>query len=340
METILNYLESMFAQLPQTGEVLKAKKEMLAMMEDKYQELKDNGKSENEAVGTVISEFGNIEELTRELGIEDKTIKEDLSEDISGTTQNNTVIEPIRKVSINEGKEFIDEQRFLSVRIAIAVVMCILSPVILLVLGGISEDHIWPMIDEGFAMTVGCIVMFLLVAPAVGLFIVYGMKLEKYKYLHEEVFVLEDGAKAVFESMKKEETSIFGTRIAVGVILCILSVIPILIIGFMFEGIGSLEGLSVGVLLIIVAVAVYIFITAGMPYSGYDVLLQKGDYDIKKKDNKTFEGISTIYWCLIVAIYLAYSFITSDWGRSWIVWPVAGVLFAAIAALYNITKSK
>lgn len=197
METILNYLESMFAQLPQTGEVLKAKKEMLAMMEDKYQELKDNGKSENEAVGTVISEFGNIEELTRELGIEDKTIKEDLSEDISGTTQNNTVIEPIRKVSINEGKEFIDEQRFLSVRIAIAVVMCILSPVILLVLGGISEDHIWPMIDEGFAMTVGCIVMFLLVAPAVGLFIVYGMKLEKYKYLHEEVFVLEDGAKAV-----------------------------------------------------------------------------------------------------------------------------------------------
>ncbi|MEG0924210.1 MAG: permease prefix domain 1-containing protein [Anaerovoracaceae bacterium] len=328
METILNYLESMFAQLPQTGEVLKAKKEMLAMMEDKYQELKDNGKSENEAVGTVISEFGNIEELTRELGIEDKS------------TENNTVIEPIRKVSIKEGKEFIDEQRFLSVRIAIAVVMCILSPVILLVLGGISEDQKWLMIDEGFAMTVGCIVMFLLVAPAVGLFIVYGMKLEKYKYLHEEVFVLEDGAKAVFESMKKEETSIFGTRIAVGVILCILSVIPILVIGFMFEGIGSLEGLSVGVLLIIVAVAVYIFITAGMPYSGYDVLLQKGDYDIKKKDNKTFEGISTIYWCLIVAIYLAYSFITSDWGRSWIVWPVAGVIFGAIAALYNITKKK
>ncbi|MEG2012216.1 MAG: permease prefix domain 1-containing protein [Anaerovoracaceae bacterium] len=328
METILNYLESMFAQLPQTGEVLKAKKEMLAMMEDKYQELKDNGKSENEAVGTVISEFGNIEELTRELGIEDKI------------TENNTVIEPIRKVSIKEGKEFIDEQRFLSVRIAIAVVMCILSPVILLVLGGISEDQKWLMIDEGFAMTVGCIVMFLLVAPAVGLFIVYGMKLEKYKYLHEEVFVLEDGAKAVFESMKKEETSIFGTRIAVGVILCILSVIPILVIGFMFEGIGYLEGLSVGVLLIIVAVAVYIFITAGMPYSGYDVLLQKGDYDIKKKDNKTFEGISTIYWCLIVAIYLAYSFITSDWGRSWIVWPVAGVIFGAIAALYNITKKK
>ncbi|MEG1469955.1 MAG: permease prefix domain 1-containing protein [Anaerovoracaceae bacterium] len=328
METILNYLESMFAQLPQTGEVLKAKKEMLAMMEDKYQELKDNGKSENEAVGTVISEFGNIEELTRELGIEEKI------------TENNTVIEPIRKVSIKEGKEFIDEQRFLSVRIAIAVVMCILSPVILLVLGGISEDQKWLMINEGFAMTVGCIVMFLLVAPAVGLFIVYGMKLEKYKYLHEEVFVLEDGAKAVFESMKKEETSIFGTRIAVGVILCILSVIPILVIGFMFEGIGYLEGLSVGVLLIIVAVAVYIFITAGMPYSGYDVLLQKGDYDIKKKDNKTFEGISTIYWCLIVAIYLAYSFITSDWGRSWIVWPVAGVIFGAIAALYNITKKK
>ena len=38
-------------------------------MEDKYVELKAEGKSENEAIGIVISEFGNMEELIRELGI-------------------------------------------------------------------------------------------------------------------------------------------------------------------------------------------------------------------------------------------------------------------------------
>ena len=38
-------------------------------MEEKYRELKRSGKSENEAIGIVISEFGNINELIDELGI-------------------------------------------------------------------------------------------------------------------------------------------------------------------------------------------------------------------------------------------------------------------------------
>ena len=72
METIREYIESMFRNLPQTGKVLKAKQELLSMMEDKYEELKNEGKSENEAVGTVIREFGNLEELATELGIDEE----------------------------------------------------------------------------------------------------------------------------------------------------------------------------------------------------------------------------------------------------------------------------
>ena len=70
METIRNYLNTMFAGLPDTPEVRKAFEELSAMMEDKYSELIEEGRSENEAVGTVISEFGNLEELAQTLGIE------------------------------------------------------------------------------------------------------------------------------------------------------------------------------------------------------------------------------------------------------------------------------
>ena len=70
METIKNYLESMFANLPNTPEVLRAKNELLSMMEDKFTELISEGKLQNEAVGIVISEFGNLEELAESLGIE------------------------------------------------------------------------------------------------------------------------------------------------------------------------------------------------------------------------------------------------------------------------------
>ena len=69
MDTIKSYLESMFLNLPNTPEVYRAKSELLQMMEDKYTELKENGKTENEAIGIVISEFGNLDELAEDLGI-------------------------------------------------------------------------------------------------------------------------------------------------------------------------------------------------------------------------------------------------------------------------------
>ena len=43
------------------------------------------------------------------------------------------------------------------------------------------------------------------------------------------------------------------------------------------------------------------------------------------------------FWPLIVAIYLAYSFFTDDGGRSWIIWPIAGVLYGAVASILNIS---
>ena len=69
MDAIRNYLETMFLNLPNTPEVYKAKNELWQMMEDKYTELISEGKSENEAVGTVIAEFGNLNDLAQDLGI-------------------------------------------------------------------------------------------------------------------------------------------------------------------------------------------------------------------------------------------------------------------------------
>jgi len=69
MDTIRTYLENMFLHLPKNPEVRRAKEELLSMMEDKYQELKREGRSENEAIGIVISEFGNLEEIAEELGL-------------------------------------------------------------------------------------------------------------------------------------------------------------------------------------------------------------------------------------------------------------------------------
>ena len=67
----------------------------------------------------------------------------------------------------------------------------------------------------------------------------------------------------------------------------------------------------------------------------YEKLLQLGDYAEEKKAlNQEFERklgfVPAVYWCVVVAVYLGISFTRNNWGRSWIVWPVSGVLFAAL----------
>lgn len=46
------------------------------------------------------------------------------------------------------------------------------------------------------------------------------------------------------------------------------------------------------------------------------------------------------FWPLIVALYLLYSFFTKDWGRSWIIWPVAAMVFTVVNIIWStVTKT-
>ena len=113
METIRNYLEPMFLKLPNTPEVYKAKNELWQMMEDKYTELKEEGKSENEAVGIVISEFGNLDELANDLGISQFIENQPMPQ---GKT-----------LSLDQAKSYLADAGKSAYRTALGVMLCVLS---------------------------------------------------------------------------------------------------------------------------------------------------------------------------------------------------------------------
>ena len=70
-------------------------------------------------------------------------------------------------------------------------------------------------------------------------------------------------------------------------------------------------------------------------------MLQEDDYHPDKKVlNKKIEPIAGVYWIVTTAIYLAYSFITMKWEYSWIVWPVAGILFGALYIILELIYGK
>ena len=73
-----------------------------------------------------------------------------------------------------------------------------------------------------------------------------------------------------------------------------------------------------------------IIVNTSVIWGSMDKLLEEGDYTRMNKKLSKYDGI---YWMIMTAIYLAASFLTMRWDRTWIIWPVAGVLFAAYREL-------
>ncbi len=317
MNTIRNYLENLFLGLPHTEDVNRAKNELLAMMEDKYNELKEIGKTENEAIGIVISEFGNLDELSETLGI--KQVIENKTETF--------------RISYEKAQAYIEDSRAIAPKTATGVFLCIMSPVILMLLLGLGELG-YISIKEDFLIAAGLVVIISFVAFGVLHFIKFSSKLEKYDELKSELFEIDYKTEQMVLSVKQQDEESYKSAVSISIVCYILSALPILTIPLIFEADG-LGTISVALTLTIVAFSTYNIISKSSVHEACNVLLQQEDYSVKKKSNKTHQAVSSVYWSVIVAVYLGYSFITHNWAISWVIWPVAGVLYGGINAITN-----
>lgn len=318
METIRNYLDNMFSGLKRTAETERAKRELLNMMEDKYNELIAEGKSENEAVGRVISEFGNLSELKEELGLSDADV----------------ITDTRRTVDFKESEEYLSSSAKAANRIAVGVSLCILSPAPLVTLAGAFSSGSSESVSK-LAVFIGLMLLFALVAVAVALFITTSIRISKYDYLKTEEISLEHGALAYVKELRDRFKESYALLMTVGVVICVVSVVPLLGIALLL-GEGRTVILGVAILLLLLSIGVHLIIRAGMIKESYCVLLQEGGY-ADKKANRQVEKIGQIYWSVAAAIYLIWSFVTFNWGITWIIWPIAGVLFGVLSAIINAT---
>lgn len=237
MEAIREYLNNLFMSLPETPEVLRAKAELLEMMEDKYEELIQDGKSEKEAIGTVISEFGNLEELAQELGI-DIYMNKDSVKDAANSQDDETAqksqetrgernsTEKTRTVycwGLEEVRDYLGYAWKHATYIAVAVLLCICAPYIDCIMEGADSAGY---INPAVANILGTSGLFMLVAIAVGLFCAAsGLKKPYGKLSRYCVLLDEKAARYVGQKQLKDAKNGLTMRI-VGISLCILSVVP------------------------------------------------------------------------------------------------------------------
>lgn len=312
MEIIKTYIENVFAAFPDTEQTHKLKGEMLTGLEEKYRELKKQGKSENEAIGTVIASFGSADEIAVELGIEKISHPVDDKRDEA-------------YFSAEQVGEYLDDTRRYSKFIGGGVWIIMVGVAALIAHSHFADNNL------------GVLFLIASVSIAVPLFIISGSRLEKYEEFEYFPIRIDQTILAEIEQLRQIQSRKGVVKIAVGVVLIILAV------GALVANTLLIDQAVLGVLIILVTTgfSVFLFVTAGMMDEALDFLLNKGDYaekilpDYAHQKGRKIGAISSIYWSVVTAVFLAWGFIWDGWGISWVVWPIAGVLFGGISGFFS-----
>ena len=243
-----------------------------------------------------------------------------------------------RKLSLEEANQFIRTREKYAPKIAFGVMLCIWSPIAIILLGGLQEDKIIN-ISENAVGGLGTIFLILMIAAAVALFIRSGSKLGEFKYLENEEFETAYGVDGMVKEKKEVYAPSHTSFLIAGVVLCILSIMP-MFIALCFTERDVVMIAMVALLLFIVGIAVNMIVCTILIKDSYDMLLQNNEYSISKKRRRKKLGVlEQLYWLVITAIYFILSFLTGAWDITWIIWVAAGI-FAGIVNIFFDNKNE
>lgn len=244
-----------------------------------------------------------------------------------------TFVDNRRILSLTEVKEYIRSKARYGLMIAIGVFLCIFSVVF---------PAVFECFNNEILESVGAVIMLLVIAVAVGVFIVANAADKKYSCINKRECIIDYEAAKFIKNEKIRIHNISVLYITAGVILCIISVIPAII--FDAFPIGILENMGGISFLVIASVAVFLIVYGSMSEKPYKTLLLLNGENIekgcvKKEKNRvryingTAETIMSVYWPTVTCLYLSVSFITFSWHLTWVIWPVAGILHAVFKSI-------
>ena len=220
--------------------------------------------------------------------------------------------------------------------IAAGTFLCIVSLIPLLMLGAASDAGVAGITEE-IAGAAGLGALVVLVAAGVSLFVWCGFKNAPYEFIDSEPFETEYGVHGMVTEKKKNYRGTYAACNIAATCICILSIIP-LFLSILLKGDLFPTVLLLCLTILLAAVGVVLFIVCGVRWASMAKLLQEADYAYcEKEKNGAKEAVARAYWSLAVAIYLGWSFLSGHWAITWVVWPLAGVLYAALDGVLRLT---
>ena len=127
--------------------------------------------------------------------------------------------EKIQMISMETANVYLSLLQNTSSKIALGVLLCILSPIMLIGLTGWSDHETGAFLSGEAAVSIGMTVLLLMVAVAVAIFIIYGRKMETYDFLEKEPIELAYGVKGLVEKEKFRYESTHSRKLVLGIVL-------------------------------------------------------------------------------------------------------------------------
>ena len=343
MDTIETFLDNMFAPYPTTPRLTEARGELRAMMEDAYNDAIAQGKTHNEAVGQVITDFGNLEELAPVLGIA-ADIRPDAEPQAAPAAD--TPTGPSRPayqmVTLPEAQALAQAKRSTASTLAHAVSLFVCAPTVLIVLTSLTQTGRIA-ISDNTASFIGVTFALLLVGLGVVMLVQRRAAFSSVRHLVEGRFTPDPVVTAWAARERLNQETVRTRRLTIAVFLWIVSALPILATSMLTPDHGpqsELSSVGVAISLVIIATGLSIYLPAAWASSTYTTLTHpggSGEYSSRRSGGEEDEDpligfVASIYWPGTVIIYMLWSFVFNAWRFSWIMWPIAGALFGLFAS--------
>ena len=390
MDTIDTFLDAMFAPYPSTPRLLEAKGELRAMMEDAYADAVGRGKTHNEAVGQVITDFGNLEELAPVLGIL-PDIRSARADDAAAAAYTATgtasagaadptdpaAAAPLPQddapsdypvVTLPEAQALAEARRRTGRLLGRGVALFVLAPIPLIVAANLTDDNagagLGEAISDGlsnggtgsgpggqWAVLIGLALTLVLVATGVLTLMRRHQAFAGLEHLTDGKFTRNPIVSAWSARLRVENEGPRSRALMIAVGLWILSAIPTVAGGILSDQPDRSQYPIFGasLTLALVAAGLRILLPTTWASSTHETLTEEGRgagapgqwdqwdrWSRKDADHPLVGAIASIYWPLVLVIFLAWGFLGNGWDICWIVWPISGILFGAIVSFISV----
>ena len=375
MDTIDTFLDAMFAPYPSTPRLLEAKGELRAMMEDAYADAVGRGKTHNEAVGQVITDFGNLEELAPVLGIlpdiRSARADDDAAAAYAATrTAGGTggpayagAADPAPEagaplpqddapsdyplVTLPEAQALAEARRRTGRLLGTGVALFVLAPIPLIVAANLTDGG--P--GGQWAVLTGLVLTLVLVATGVLTLMRRHQAFVGLGHLTDGKFTRNPIVSAWSARLRVENEGPRSRALMIAVGLWILSAIPTVAGGILSDQPDRSQYPIFGasLTLALVAAGLRILLPTTWASSTHETLTEEGRgagapgqwdqwdrWSRKDADHPLVGAIASIYWPLVLVIFLAWGFLGNGWDICWIVWPISGILFGAIVSFISV----